>query len=382
MRSLQQRFQYWCLAVVAALTVAQGLGLRAAQAAPWIIDTDMGTDDWIAILYAAGQLKGDLKAITVVGNGLSHCPAGRDNASGLLQLIQPTSSIPIGCGGDNPLDGYASYPQLWRQGNDAMMGQPLPAPAKAVRDADLASSTLLAQTLRQSKVPISVLTIGTMTNLSTVLTAEPTLKAKVKEVVAMAGAVDVGGNVRVHNFTEDNPNTKAEWNLYIDPVAARIVFDSGVPIRLVPLDVTNTIPLTPAFVQRFRQDTRGAAAAAVNNWFSQLLKPELGEYYHWDPLAAVVALNPRLCRNDVRRLRVLADPDPDPNAKPYGGRSQQPLLNWQGKPRRVLNRQAAGGLVADPKGKPVQVCIGVDAKAFEAKLIEGFQPQPRGRQAP
>jgi len=356
-KSLKQRFRYWGIAGVIAVMLGQSLWVRAALGAPWIIDTDMGTDDWIAILYAAGQLKSDLKAITVVGNGLSTCPAGRDNASGLLQLINPTSTIPIGCGEDHPLDGYASYPQLWRQGSNTMMGHPLPTVAKTVRHTDQASSALLAQTLRQSKVPISVLTIGTMTNLAIVLTTEPALKAKVKELVAMAGAVDVGGNVRVHNFTEDNPNTKAEWNLYIDPVAARIVFDSGIPIRLVPLDVTNSIPLTPAFVERFRQGTKGAAAAAVNNWFRQLLRPELGEYYHWDPLAAVVALNPGLCRNEVRRLRVLADPDPDPNAKPYGGRSQQPLLNWQGRPRQVLNRQSAGALVSDLNSKPVQVCM-------------------------
>jgi inosine-uridine nucleoside N-ribohydrolase len=272
MRTLQQSFQHWCLTLVAAVTVVQGLGVRDAVAAPWIIDTDMGADDWISILYSAAQLKGDLKAITVVGNGLSHCPAGRDNASGLLQLINPASAVPIACGGENPLDGYASYPQLWRQGSDAMMGQHLPAAAKSIRDADMESSALLAQTLRKSRYPLSLLTLGTMSNLATVLTAEPALKGKIKEVVAMAGAVDVAGNVRVHNFTEDNPNTKAEWNLYIDPVAAQIVFDSGIPIRLVPLDATNSVPLTPAFVQRFRQQTRGAAAAAVNNWFSQLLK--------------------------------------------------------------------------------------------------------------
>ena len=96
MRTLQQRFQHWCLTLVAAVTVVQGLGLRDAVAAPWIIDTDMGADDWIAILDSAAQLNGDLKAITVVGNGLSHCPAGRDNASGLLQLINPTSEA-CGC---------------------------------------------------------------------------------------------------------------------------------------------------------------------------------------------------------------------------------------------------------------------------------------------
>lgn len=376
MTSLKQRVKHLGLAVGAAAAVIQFFGFNTSKAASWIIDTDMGTDDWIAILYAAGQLKGDIKAITVVGNGLSHCPAGRDNASRLLQLLNPALSIPIACGGEYPLDGFASYPPPWRQGSDAMMGLQLPAPAQPVRDADLASSALLAESLRQSKAPISLLMIGTMTNLATVLTAEPVLKAKIKEVVAMAGAVDVPGNVRVHNFTADNPNVTAEWYLYVDPIAARIVFESGIPIRLVPLDVTNSIPLTPAFVQRFRRETSGAAAAAVNNWFSQLLKPQLGEYFHWDPLAAVVALNPGLCSSEVRTLRVLADPDPVATAKPYGDPNKQPLLNWQGVPRAVLNLRNAGALISDPNGTPINVCMKVDAQAFEDKLIQGFRVNP------
>jgi len=374
MYALIQTVKQFGLFIGTVAAVMQSMGFNAAKASPWIIDTDMETDDWIAILYAAGQLKSDIKAITVVGNGLSHCPAGRDNASGLLQQISPTPSIPIACGRENPRDGYASYPQLWRQGSDTMMGQSLPAAAQAIGDADLASSALIAQTIRQSKTPISLLTLGTMTNLANVLMAEPALKGNIKEVVAMAGAVDVPGNVRVHNFTEDNPNTNAEWNLYIDPVAARIVFASGIPIRQVPLDVTNAIPLTPAFVARFRRETQGPAAAAVNNWFGQLLKPDLGEYYHWDPLAAVVALNPGLCTHETRTLRVLADPEPNTTAKPYGDPAKQPLLNWQGDPRQVMNLKNAGDLISDPKGRPVQVCMKVDAAAFENKLIQGFRP--------
>ena len=374
MTSVLLRAQNSGLTAMAVATIVCSLNLNAARADPWIIDTDMGSDDWIAILYAAGKLKGDLKAITVVGNGLSHCPAGRDNASGLLQMINTRTTIPIGCGGENPLDGYASFPQHWRQGSDAMMGQSLPSSSQETRVADLESSALFAQVLRQSETSISVLTIGAMSNLAKVLIREPRLKGKIKEVVAMAGAVDVAGNLRVHNFTDDNPNAKAEWNLYIDPTAARIVFESGIPIRLVSLDVANTIPLTKPFVQRFRRETGGQAADAVANWFGQLLKPELGEYYHWDPLAAVIALNPGLCTDiQVRKLRVIADPDPDPDAKPYEGFSKQPLLNWKGQSRRVLNRLTAGGLVPDQNGKPVHICMKVDFAAFEAKLIEGFQ---------
>jgi pyrimidine-specific ribonucleoside hydrolase len=375
-QSLGKNSKHWRQSVLGAIAALVSIHGNVAVAAPWIIDTDMGADDWIAILYAAKRLEGRIAAITVSGNGLSHCPAGRDNASSLLKLLNPSATTPVGCGSESPLDGFANYPQLWRQGSDAMMGQSLPKPSQAVLDSDLESTALLAKSLREAKAPIPILTLGTMTNLASVLTVEPGLKSKIKEVVVMAGAVDVPGNVRVHNFTEDNPNTKAEWNLYIDPVAARIVFEAGLPIRLVPLDVTNSIPLTAKFVKRFRSETTGAAAQVVGRWFEQLLKPELGEYYHWDPLAAVVALNPSLCSTTIRRVKVLANVDANPTARPYDSPHKHPLLNWRGELRQVLDLQHAGDLIGHPQGKPVQICMKVNAKAFEDKLIEGFQASP------
>ena len=361
-------------ALLTSLVCSVALSSPVAQASPWIIDTDMGTDDWIALLFFARQQRESIAAITVSGNGLSHCPAGRDNASALLTLSDPRAPMPpIGCGSNQPLDGFASYPEIWRQGSDQMMGQKLPSPTKTVIDADLDSTALLARTLRQAKQPMRILAIGSMSNLASVLTAEPALKNKISEVVSMAGAVDVPGNVRVQGFTEGNPNDKAEWNLYIDPVAAKIVFSAGLPIRLVPLDATNKVPLTRSFVDRFRRETLGPDATVVGNWYAQLVKPELGEYFHWDPMAAALALRPELCRRlETRHLRVLAAADPDQLSQPFDVVSKQSLLNWEGEPRRILDRKAAGALVNDAEGTPVRVCLEADGPAFEDSLIQAF----------
>ena len=182
--------------LLTSLAVSVSLASPVAQAAPWIIDSDMGVDDWIALLFFARQQRETIAAITVSGNGLSHCPAGRDDAASLLRLSDPKAPMPpIGCGSNQPLDGFASYPQLWRQGSDQLMGQKLPATTQSVIEADLDSTALLARTLRQTNQPMRILTIGTMSNLASVLTAEPALKSKVAEVVSMAGAVDVPGNL-------------------------------------------------------------------------------------------------------------------------------------------------------------------------------------------
>lgn len=71
----------------------------------------------------------------------------------------------IGSSSIYSLDGYASYPRVWRRGGDAILGFTLPSISQSIRDEDFESSALLANSLRKSPAPVSILTIGTMTNL-------------------------------------------------------------------------------------------------------------------------------------------------------------------------------------------------------------------------
>lgn len=205
-----------------------------------IIDPDMGNDDWIAIAYLLKAKDIDIKAITASGNGLSSCPAAAMNARYLLKLAGK-DSIPVSCGSDWPLDGYNSYPILWRSKANSMMDLRPVQPENAESEID--SVQLIVDTLLNSESPITILSIGAMTNIASALKADPKVKNKIDRVVAMAGAINVPGNLQVHGFTEQIPNKLAEWNVWIDPVAAKYVFNSGVPITLVPLDTTNRLHL-------------------------------------------------------------------------------------------------------------------------------------------
>lgn len=366
-------------AICVALLLCMAVGVAKAQdrphanispGKPLIIDTDMGTDDWLAISYIAQNPKIDLLGVTIVGNGLASCDYAGRNAQHLLSMSLRNANKPIGCGSSWPMDGYASYPSIWRETGADMMGEMAKSAVPSQRFPD--GPTLLAQLLRSSQVPVNILAIGSMTNIATVITVEPELRSKIQRIYSMGGAVRTGGNLRVHGFTDHHQNTKAEWNYYIDPVAAKIVFDSGVPITLVPLDATNKVPLTSGFIERMNRSSQQPLEAFTHRIFNNIVKSTTnGEYFHWDPLTAAVAANPDLCDEvSVIKLDVVTDNGKDkglPNGQPA---EFFPLLNVNGKKRTPLNEHAAGATVMADHGKPIQVCLHVDASRFENNFID------------
>ena len=103
----------------------------------------------------------------------------------------------------------------------------------------------------------------------------------------MAGAVDVPGNLRVHGFSDDAKNRFAEFNAWIDPIATKMVIESGIPIKLIPLDITNKAPLTEDFLDRFKAKTSGEAAITIAQWWQKNLKPSplLSELWPPEPIS-------------------------------------------------------------------------------------------------
>ncbi|MFM9126244.1 MAG: nucleoside hydrolase, partial [Solirubrobacterales bacterium] len=224
------------------------------------------------------------------------------------------------------------------------------------------------KTLRSASKPVSVLSIGAMSNIAEVLTEEPRLAGKIRRIVAMGGAVDVPGNIRVHGFTDDSPNTVAEWNLYIDPPAAKIVFDSSVPLEIVPLDATNKVPLTRSFIDRFQAGTTGADSRFIYRVFNHVsTDTSAGEYFHWDPLAAAIADKPGLCEVREKRPLTVMSTATGPATK-----AGFPARNWFGRPRNEIDEATAGGLTATGAKRSVTVCFKANVAAFEQYMIDAY----------
>jgi purine nucleosidase len=202
-----------------------------------IIDTDPGQDDAVAILFALGahdQL--DLRAITTVAGNVP------------LSLTSKNARIVLGWANRTDVPVYAGCPRpLVRElvtaenvhGKTGLDGVPLDEP-KAELAKDHAVDFLIDTLRNAPEKRITLCLLGPMTNLAVALIQDPGIKRGVKEVVLMGGAYHTRGNV----------TPAAEFNIYVDPHAAAIVFGSGIPIVVLPLDVTQKALSTMPRVKR------------------------------------------------------------------------------------------------------------------------------------
>jgi inosine-uridine nucleoside N-ribohydrolase len=261
---------------------------------PCVIDTDAGTDDFMAIAYLLTQKDLRIEAITV-SNGLSHVEQGARNIERLLALAG-RSDIQVFIGRSTPLSGNNSFPEYWRQLSDELQQVELPKSGNSL--SSQSATDFLKERFKKIDQPLRILALGPLTNLAEAIQAMSGSADVIKEIVFMGGAFDVPGNlVTVEGF--ESPNDKAEWNVFVDPTAASIVFKSSIPISVIPLDATNKVPLNSSFVERVRKVSNhplgrftlqvvGAAKVLIDS----------GQYYAWDPLAAVAFIDPSVVTFD------------------------------------------------------------------------------------
>jgi len=296
------------------LLVLIGLGFAetnvsrsSKQVASVLIDTDMAPDDWMAILYLLQRPDVSVMAITVTGAGETHCEPGVRHALGLVALAGG-GDIPVACGRETPLQGSHTFPESWREAVDNLLG--LSLPETAASPSKQTAVELLTSAMQSSPEKVVLVTLGPLTNVAEALQATPSLVNKLKMIYIMGGAVEVPGNIAVSGVGIDNK--VAEWNIYVDPHAANIVFKSGAPITLVPLDATNHVPLTASFYKRIRDYHTSPEATFV---FDLLTKNygmiESGAYYFWDPLAAAISSDESLATFQTMSLAVLEQEGPE-----------------------------------------------------------------------
>ncbi len=266
-----------------------------AQPAPIVIDTDAGSDDFLAISFLLSQPAVHIEAITVV-NGMAHVESGARNMIRLLEVAR-RPAIPVFAGRSAPLRGSAEFPADWRKASDELPGVALPAASSQPETRPAAA--FLLERLRRGP-PVRILVLGPLTNLAEALERDPSIAAGIQEIVIMGGAIRVAGN---------GPNHAAEWNIFVDPYAARIVFRSGVRIRLIPLDATDKVPVDREFLREFQSSARsplGKIAAQILATDRSMI--DQGQFYAWDPLAAVASIHPSAVKTYPLRIDVRQDP--------------------------------------------------------------------------
>lgn len=205
---------------------------------PIIIDTDPGHDDAFAILAAIASAELDVLALTTVAGNV---PLDKTTYNALrLRELAGAPEIPVYQGCSRPMVNELVTAE-YVHGETGLDGPHLPAPQGAIEQqhaVDYLVETLLAAEDRS----ITICIIGPMTNIAMALVKEPAIAAKVAEFVIMGGSFHAGGNI----------TPTAEFNVFVDPHAAHAVFTSGVPLTIMPLDVTHQAQATPPRAAAFR----------------------------------------------------------------------------------------------------------------------------------
>ncbi|XP_043722088.1 uncharacterized protein LOC122669395 [Telopea speciosissima] len=326
-----------------------GAELRSAKAMPRriLLDSDVDTDDFFALLYLLklNQSEFQLQAVTITPNSWNEAGHAVNQVYDLLYMMG-RDDIQVGVGGDGIIlqDGtifpnVGGYLPIIEQGNSTAGAcryrQSIPvgrfggrldiATNYGIRrgllpQGDRKYSPLCQPTAQEvlidtiSKGPITLFMIGTHTNIAIFLMTNPHLKKNIEHIYVM------GGGVRSKNptgccpknasssckprqcgdhgnlFTAYTSNSNAEFNMFQDPFAAYQVFHSGIPITLVPLDATNTIPVTEKFFMEFekRQQTYEAEYCFQSlkmirdTWFDNQF---YASYFMWDSLTSGVAVS-------------------------------------------------------------------------------------------
>lgn len=262
-----------------------------------IIDTDPGVDDALAILLALLSPELKVEAITTVNGNVSLEQATK-NAALLLDLLDPKPRPILARGAAKPLKkrAFRSQPIHGSNGLGDLHRLKNADGSRKYSDPELPHHTphatdVIFDLLTRYPGELSLIALGPLTNLAEALIADEKRLKGLQEVIIMGGAIRVPGNV----------TPAAEFNIFVDPHAAHRVFKSGLPVTLVPLDVTQKVCLESKEIENLAQAMGPPLGVFLSDCTSQAmehmvrLKGVAGVYLH-DPLAVGVAIRPSLVK--------------------------------------------------------------------------------------
>lgn len=257
---------------------------------PVVIDTDPGIDDALALLLALRSPELHIELLTTVAGNVP-VPLATLNARTILGLM-PSSSWPtVAEGSSRPLRRPLSTATAVH-GDDGLGGlttlrTPTGAaayPAPEVLPVQRQAVARLVRTVQQHGRALTVIALGPLTNIARAIQQAPEVMRQLGRLVIMGGAIAVPGNI----------TPVAEFNIYVDPHAAAIVFGAGIPTTLVPLDVTHRVRLTRDFLPSDQQAASSVLAQALIALTHHPLRRGRDGMALHDPLAVAVALDPSL----------------------------------------------------------------------------------------
>lgn len=315
-----------------------------------IYDCDTGIDDALAILLGVMSKKLDFKGIsTVAGN--SNVMDSTKNTIRVLQLLQ--KDIPVYKGAERPLV-YDLIDAEHVHGEDGMGNSSLPLidDDEVTRTIQNKSACEFIVESTQKYNCITIVTTGPLTNLALAILSGDLVKENIEEVIVMGGVMSKPGNITI----------SAEFNIFVDPHAAHIVFNAGLPITLVPLDITHEVILTPEFLEKRIKDDGGISTfiREIVEFYHEFYIKKAGEDgcpLH-DPLAMGICIDKNFASEiEPENLNVVRQSE---SYLPRGriGSFSEELIRGQ------IIAERRKGILANGLKPNVNVCLGIKSEEF------------------
>eukprot|EP00756_Hemistasia_phaeocysticola_P003946 Hpha_TRINITY_DN12542_c0_g1::TRINITY_DN12542_c0_g1_i1::g.51082::m.51082/K01239/iunH; purine nucleosidase len=265
---------------------ACGSGEECGRRPQVILSHDGGVDDYLSILLLMSFENVDVLGVVVTPADCYISPAV--NATRKILDLMGRSDVGVAASTVRPVN---PFPRSFRVDSHSIDLFPI------LNEADAISAPLveepgqdyLVRLLRDATQPVTILEIGPLATVAEALRIDPSLESKIERILWMGGALNVPGNVAT--MIDPKHDGSAEWNVYWDPHAAAAVFKTSIPLVICPLDITNTVPITPEFIRRVSRQRRYPVSDLAGLCYSLVAyRP----YYCWDVLTTAYLGRPDL----------------------------------------------------------------------------------------
>lgn len=312
----------------------------SGRPSPVVLDVDPGIDDSLAILLALRSPELEVVAITVVAGNVD-VEQGLENALKVIELVE-ARSLPVAKGAASPLVRRLTTARHVH-GENGLGNVHLPTPS--LEPFKGTALELLATKVEEYAGNITLVPVGPLTNVAALLTQHSELVPKIKEIVLMGGSFS-GGNV----------TPAAEFNIYNDPEAAEIVFQSSVPLRMVTLDVTRSTVLRTDHLAEIEPDSHPIQKFVLDlHAHHERTRRSQGIYLH-DPLAVGIVTDPTLVTTEAAYVEVETEGKKTRGATIANRRGFRLIHEEDPTEIRVVGSQ--------PIEPNAQITVGVDSDRF------------------
>ena len=317
----------------------------------FLIDTDTASDDAVALIMALRAPNVDVRAITIVAGNVPVEQAAR-NALYTVELCG--SGVPVFAGADRPLQREHMNAE-WFHGKDGLGDNDYPAPRRALEATHAVDAII--ETVRTNP-GITLVTLGPLTNVASALLRAPEIAANVGRTVVMGGAPCCEGNV----------TPAAEYNIWVDPEAARIVARSGLPIELAGWHLCRgPAVLNPGDIEHVTSLGTPLARFAIecNCVAQESYRVQTGEHGISlpDPVAMSIAIDPSICTSASSHYLEI-----ETTSSLTRGMTVVDRLDVSGDERNITDWQQARDA-----GKKARICWTIDVPRWKQLLFDSLR---------